>query len=676
MRLSSNKLESHARERRTQNARPRTRLALMILIFGGLTQACLSADQTIQESNPRKTDTSPGLSLRQQQAIPVGVDQTLSLLLSPSGGPVRPITPDDATSASQTVSAAGCGGPTVVSHTDGNFDGGQFIIQLGFAEGEIFAAQYQIPPDQFPITIRQLNFIIAQQGTAVTTTTHYTVFIWEGEPGGTGANSLEIARFNSLEDLAPVIMPGDGIPHGTNVQLVVDQGDPNQIVITNSTGTNAFSIGMRIDAHNAPPPDPCNPPLDSFSQNAYPAVDNTGLSSPTGNWIFALDCLGGLCPSGWNQFANLGICTPSGDWFIKATYECPVAPIPGACCDPQGTCFDDTLDTVCADFGPDATFFEGQLCADVTCPGPTGACCAFGTCLSDQTPLQCDTNGGTYLGDATVCTNSPCVAGACCATDGSCSDQIEMLCTAGGGAFHGVGTNCAGVNCPQPSGACCFGEVCVENQQQVNCEVTGVWLGPQTTCAGTPCIAGCPAATILSSDPQDATVDARQPHAPSAQQPRLGIGSIDEPILIDLGASGAESCLQLCETATDPLLGANGIDTIVDLGAGLYEITLFRAITAGAVTTIQYSGDGSYVTFISHPANANADAVAGPSDILAIIDGLNGVTPPPHGLYSSDIDHSGLAGPEDILRVIDLLNGAGMLDAWLDSPMPTNTTCP
>lgn len=665
-------------ERRARARAGRTRAACLLgtLILGGLTHAVLAADRPIDGRTARGKVTLPDPSLRRSEAPSDGVVQALSFLVHPSAGPADLIPLDAIPPTPQGATAAGCSGPTVVTHTDGSFEGGQFIVQLGFAEDEIFAAQYQIPPDQFPITIRQINFILAQQGTVVTTTTHYTVFIWDGEPGGNGTTSIEVARFNSVEDLAPVIMPGDGVPHGTNVRLVVDQGDPNQIVISNTNGTNAFSIGIRIDAHNAPPPDPCNPPLDSFVRNAYPAVDNTGLSSPTGNWIFALACPGSLCPSGWNQFANLGICQPSGDWFIKATYECPFALTFGACCNPAGACLDNVDNVTCGQLGPDATFFEGQLCADVTCPGPTGACCAFGTCLSGQTLLQCDVNGGTYLGDGTDCANSPCVPGACCMPDGSCNELIESLCTAGGGSFQGAGTQCAGVSCPQPGGACCFGEVCVDNQQQSTCEVTGVWLGPDTTCAGAPCSTGCPTATILSSDPPDATVDARQPHAPFAELPRMGIGSIDEPILIDLGVAGAESCFQLCETAVDPLQVANGIDTVVDLGTGLYEITLFRAITAGAATTIQYTGDASYMTFFSHPGNANADAVAGPSDILAVIDGLNGVATPPHGLYSSDIDHSGVAGPEDILRVIDLLNGAGMLDAWLDSPIPTNTTCP
>ena len=62
-----------------------------------------------------------------------------------------------------------------------------------------------------------------------------------------------------------------------------------------------------------------------------------------------------------------------------------------------------------------------------------------------------------------------------------------------------------------------------------------------------------------------------------------------------------------------------------------------------------------------------------------MIDYLNEVATPPHGIYSTDIDHSGQLLPADILRVIDLLNGSGRYVEWLGVSLPDapcSGTCP
>ena len=140
---------------------------------------------------------------------------------------------------------------------------------------------------------------------------------------------------------------------------------------------------------------------------------------------------------------------------------------------------------------------------------------------------------------------------------------------------------------------------------------------------------------------------------------------------------GAEDpcCWGLCETNAYPE-GSNRITGVTETADGVYEIKLDRAITAGAVTTIQYIPSGDFVEYTAHPANVNADSRATPTDILRIIDYLNGVGSPPWGIYSTDIDHSGVFNPPDILRVIDLLNGAGVYDPWLWTFRPTNDACP
>ena len=188
----------------------------------------------------------------------------------------------------------------------------------------------------------------------------------------------------------------------------------------------------------------------------------------------------------------------------------------------------------------------------------------------------------------------------------------------------------------------------------------------------------CPHARIVESIPPNGVVDARQPNTPRDPLPRQGIGTEDEPILVvlDPPVTDAAHCFELCETAVDGLLGPNSIVDVTGSGTGQYKIVLDHAITAGAVTTIQYKGSGSYVEFTSHPANVNADSKSAPSDILKVIDYINGVATSPWGIYSEDVDRSELLRPPDILRVIDLLNGAGVFNSWLNTPLPENTTCP
>ncbi|MGB2985790.1 MAG: hypothetical protein WBE26_07895, partial [Phycisphaerae bacterium] len=215
------------------------------------------------------------------------------------------------------------------------------------------------------------------------------------------------------------------------------------------------------------------------------------------------------------------------------------------------------------------------------------------------------------------------------------------------------------------------------------CDV--VWDGPCAEMAREMCV--CPEAKIVAARPDDGTLDARQPHEPHSLLPRQGIGAptgpqglIGEPITIvlDPPLTGLEHCFRLCETQVDWLLGPNWITSVTDMGGGRYDMFLHHAITAGAVTTIEYMGSGSFVEYTAHPANANADIVSSPDDILSLINCcLRGTCIPPWGHYSCDVDHSHRAAPADILRVIDLLNGADTYNPWLGTPRPVNNMmCP
>lgn len=185
----------------------------------------------------------------------------------------------------------------------------------------------------------------------------------------------------------------------------------------------------------------------------------------------------------------------------------------------------------------------------------------------------------------------------------------------------------------------------------------------------------CPGGTATFTNPMNNTVDARQPNPVGSLTPAQGIQT-----LTVTAPSGADAeCFTLCETASS---GTPNTITNVMANGNTYTLTLARPITRGAVTRIAYNpefGTGSTGTFISHPGNVNGDTTAAPTDILAIIDCINNVNPMtqcPWGIYSQDIDQSGVLGAPDILRTIDLLNGADVFDVWNNTPRPSATCTP
>lgn len=283
-------------------------------------------------------------------------------------------------------------------------------------------------------------------------------------------------------------------------------------------------------------------------------------------------------------------------------------------------------------------------CSDgLTCNGAER--CVAGGCQSGTPPdcsdgIACTSDACDEAAD--VCTHTP--SHASCG-DGLYCNGAEVCSVAGGGCLPGAPPCAPGLTCDEA----------------------------MDTCVGTPC----PPGSIVGASPPNGTIDARQPSPPGGG-PLQGIGSAAEPIVIQLSSDvtgAAAECFSLCETDTGGM-APNGIATAMHTGGGSYSIVLDRPITPGAVTTISYEGASGFVSFGSHPANANADSLAAPTDILFVINMLNGVGSPPYGMYSQDIDHSGGFNPADILRTIDLLNGADAYIVWNGTPRPVNTSCP
>ncbi|USN98916.1 MAG: hypothetical protein H6810_12305 [Phycisphaeraceae bacterium] len=374
----------------------------------------------------------------------------------------------------------GCTGTS--TYLSDGFNPNQWTAQAGFAEGEIMAASYTVAAAQFPIRIDTLQGLFVTSQATVTTTTEWSVLVWEGTPN----NGTLVASFSSDD----VILPHLVMPPGTNATVVtvsVDPGDPEQIVVQDD-GSHKFSIGFRIDHHNNQTQNPCftAPPSNS---NAFPATDVDGLANSGNNWLFGVNCGSFGCPpnGGWSTFAALNIlCRPSGDWALSADWtSLSCTPGVGACCLPDGSCSIDSQEH-CQQVGG-AFQGDGTVCEDVVCVPLPQACCfaSTGNCLNLD-PNDCLAAGGVPGGVGSTCATTICFPeGACCLPDGSCVDGVSPEdCTGLGGTFEGDGTTCATTNCPAPMGACCFATgFCLELTESDCTSVGGAWNGPGSTCA-------------------------------------------------------------------------------------------------------------------------------------------------------------------------------------------------
>jgi hypothetical protein len=404
--------------------------------------------------------------------------------------------------------APGC--DVVASRTSSNFQPGTYVAQAGFSEREYFAAHYQLAPSAFPIRVSLIEALFAAVATTEETTTQFTVTVWDGFPD----TGIEVFSFSSDDVLVPHVRVAQGNA-ATQLQFSIDPGDPEQIIVSNASGTGVFSIGVRIDVHNEQTADPCftAPPS---ARNNFPVTDNTQsvcgnynqLNFPSANWLFGVNCGPNGCPGipsnqvpqppgAWSRFSGLladvnvlGFCVtgcrPRGDWVLRATYNSVACqPGTGACCLPTGGC-DVRLVDDCALAGG-AYQGDGTTCAGINCPQPTGACC-FGTGCIALTEADCGTAGGTYLGNGTACQGSTCPTGACCLPNGSCVVATSQSCTAQSGVFRGVGTACGNANCPPPTGACCLSNGGCLELTSTNC---GIIPGSRFAGGGTTCATGC-----------------------------------------------------------------------------------------------------------------------------------------------------------------------------------------
>lgn len=377
---------------------------------------------------------------------------------------------------------AGSCEPTVSTHTSSSFEGGQYVAQGGFAEDEVAAVSFTLPASAFPVRVDLAEMIFATSGATVTTTTQWSVMFWEGTPA---TGTLAFTASSDGELLPHLVMqPGT---NGTNVQFLIDPGDPEQIILQDN-GSHTISFGYRIDRHNSQTQNPClvAPPS---SANAFPCTDVGGLQQPTQNWLNMVNCGALGCGAGWRRFSEIpSFCRPTGDWVMRLTWtalgDCGTAPT-GACCS-GSNCSQRTL-AECQQLG--GTYRgDGVACGATTCDTDSPRACCFastGGCLT-LAPSQCSAAGGVPGPVGSACGSYNCnPQGACCLQDGTCQGPMSpSACASLGGTYKGDGSTCAGVTCPPPVGAACFANGFCLLLTQADAQTAGAsWKGPGSTCA-------------------------------------------------------------------------------------------------------------------------------------------------------------------------------------------------
>lgn len=236
---------------------------------------------------------------------------------------------------------------------------------------------------------------------------------------------------------------------------------------------------------------------------------------------------------------------------------------------------------------------------------------------------------------------------------------------------------CTDLTCPEVGGDLCVPGICGVPNGSPNglcfCDQACCGLGDccdnaDELCGAVNCGDLCPDATIVSSIPETATTDARQPFPPTGG-PLQGV----QTVVITLSGRGSANlnCWSYCENPD----GSNAIASVTNTGGNTFAVALATPLAQNTANRINYDGGIGGPLLIAHPANTNADGVSSASDVLFVIDMLNGVTSPPFGLFSQDIDHSNAFTPADILRTVDLLNGAAAYDSQNLKVKPTAGPC-
>lgn len=165
---------------------------------------------------------------------------------------------------------------------------------------------------------------------------------------------------------------------------------------------------------------------------------------------------------------------------------------PGACCindNGQYRCDDTLTEHECDELAGTGVSVEftapGILCETGMCPLADGACCVSDpdACYTSLNEYSCQAYPGVWH-EGESCPDACLPTGACCVGEQCFDDQIETDCGDLGGVYHGDNSTCSEVSCYK--GACCDGLICSEVHPE-QCVAPALFAGPGTRCDQDPC---------------------------------------------------------------------------------------------------------------------------------------------------------------------------------------------
>lgn len=255
----------------------------------------------------------------------------------------------------------------------------------------------------------------------------------------------------------------------------------------------------------------------------------------------------------------------------------------------------------------------------------------------------------------------------------SCGPPSQVNCPATGDccADNPSTSGCADEGCCER--VCGCDPYCCGVEWDTGCATTGQagsGCGASILCPAT--CGGCPTTGVTIDPPPGSVVDARRAHTAASATPILGINAL----LVTAPSSVSNlNCWDFCETVPGTI--PNGIASVTDNGGGSYTVNLARATAPSTLSKVTYLGTSTTVTLIGHPGNVNGDGFTTNADATFLANAMNGQGVLPSGLYSGDIDRSGVISGADLLELVGLLIGEGAYPVWNNTPRPVpNASCP
>jgi len=327
----------------------------------------------------------------------------------------------------------------------------------------------------------------------------------------------------------------------------------------------------------------------------------------------------------------------------------------GACCGLDGVCLEDQTQGDCeADNG---FFSRGMSCADAPACEALGACCVDGEACMLVSEDACNTEGGTHFAGE-PCIADACLTGSCCALDGTCADDVLRIeCALAEGSSDTM-TECQMLSACDVRGACCLAHGCEILTEDDCLAMSGVYGGDEVGCHANPDPCG---TSVVSSDPADGAVDARQPTDPDGLNP-AGFTQVAMTFDRNVESLGVADFELTSTDGTAP--GVMDVSATGDTATVVFD----GPIPAGAWTEVACVPDGPSVCLGFLPGDANADRIVTPQDILAAMDALNGVTSLPE--HRTDFNRNSALDANDIGRLLDLLGGIQFFEEWLGATLP------